>query len=241
MGATSGLTAGLRRRNLAGLSTPYPDPDRRMTTMAQMLDYNRRWAADMRAKDPAFFRRHVDGQRPGVLLIGCADSRVPIENITGVNPGEMFVHRNIANQVHAADLCVQSVLAYAVDVLAVRHILVTGHTACGGVAAATAEPRHGMVDHWLGGLRMLWLRHRDELATLPSTEAGLDRLARLNVLLQLYKLALNPTVRDAWREGRPLALNGMIYDIETGLLEQVVTDIDGPDSAREKLGGFDPA
>jgi carbonic anhydrase len=212
-----------------------------MTTMDQMLAYNQRWAAEMKAKDSTFFLRHVEGQKPGVLLIGCSDSRVPIENITGVNPGEMFVHRNIANQVHGADLCVQSVIAYAVDVLAVRQILVTGHTACGGVAAATAEPRHGMVDHWLGGVRMLWLRHREELATLPSREAGLDRLARLNVLLQLYTLALNPTVQDAWRDGRPLALNGMVYDIETGLLEQVVTDIDGSESAREKLRDFDPA
>jgi carbonic anhydrase len=212
-----------------------------MTMMEQMLDYNRRWAAEMKAKDTGFFLRHADGQKPGALLIGCSDSRVPIENITGVDPGELFVHRNIANQVHGADLCVQSVIAYAVDVLAVPQILVTGHTACGGVAAATAEPRHGMVDHWLGGVRMLWLRHRDELATLPGREAGLDRLARLNVLLQIYTLALNPTVRDAWREGRPLALNGLIYDIETGLLEQVVSGIDSSDSAREQLGGFDPA
>lgn len=212
-----------------------------MTTMAQMLDYNRRWAADMQRKDASFFRRHADGQKPGVLLIGCSDSRVPIENITGVKPGEMFVHRNIANQIHGADLCVQSVIAYAVDVLAVPQILVTGHTACGGVAAAAAEPRHGMVDHWLGGVRMLWLRHRDELAGLPGEEAGLDRLARLNVLLQIYTLSLNPTVRDAWREGRPLALNGLIYDIETGLLEQVITDVDSSSSAREKLRGFDPA
>lgn len=212
-----------------------------MTTMERMLDYNRRWAAEMKAKDTRFFLRQAEGQKPGALLIGCSDSRVPIENITGVDPGEMFVHRNIANQIHGADLCVQSVIAYAVDVLEVPQILVTGHTACGGIAAAAAEPRHGMVDHWLGGVRMLWLRHRDELARLPTKEAGLDRLARLNVLLQVYTLALNPTVRDAWREGRPLTLNGMIYDIESGLLEQVVTDIDSSERAREKLRGFDPA
>jgi carbonic anhydrase len=209
--------------------------------MEQMLAYNRRWAAEMKATDTSFFRRHLEGQKPEVLLIGCADSRVPIETITGVKPGEMFVHRNIANQVHGADLCVQSVIAYAVDVLAVRQILVTGHTACGGVAAAAAEPHHGMVDHWLGGVRMLWLRHRDALARLPSVEAGLDHLARLNVLLQVYTLVLNPTVRDAWREGRSLELTGMLYDIESGLLEPVVTGIDSSDAAREKLGGFDPA
>jgi carbonic anhydrase len=212
-----------------------------MSTMEQMLAHNRRWAADMKARDAKFFLRHADGQKPAALLVGCSDSRVPIENITGVDPGELFVHRNIANQIHGADLCVQSVIAYAVDVLAVPQILVTGHTACGGVAAATAEPRHGLVDHWLGGVRMLWLRHREELAALPSREAGLDRLARLNVMLQIYTLALNPTVRDAWREGRPLALTGLIYDIETGLLEQVVTGIDGTEAAREQLRHFDPA
>ena len=212
-----------------------------MTTLAQMLDYNRQWAADMKAKDLSFFSRHSDGQKPAALLIGCADSRVPIENITGVNPGEMFVHRNIANQVHGADLSAQSVIAYAVDALGVQQILVTGHTACGGVKASMAEPRHGLVDHWLGSLRMLFLRYRDELRALPSDEARIDRLVRYNVLLQMYKLALNPTVRDAWREGRPLVLNGLVYDIETGLLESLVTGIDGSDTAREKLGGFDPA
>jgi carbonic anhydrase len=212
-----------------------------MTTLAQMLDYNRQWAADMKARDRRFFSRHSDGQKPALLLIGCADSRVPIENITGVSPGEMFVHRNIANQVHGADLSAQSVIAYAVDALGVQQILVTGHTACGGVKAAMAEPRHGLVDHWLGSLRMLFLRYRDELQALPSDEARIDRLVRYNVLLQMYKLALNPTVRDAWREGRPLVLTGLVYDIETGLLDSLVTGIDGSEAARERLGGFDPA
>lgn len=212
-----------------------------MKSLAQMLEYNRQWATEMKAKDRSFFSRHSDGQTPAALLIGCADSRVPIENITGVNPGEMFVHRNIANQVHGADLSAQAVIAYAVDELGVQQILVTGHTACGGVRAATAEPHHGLVDHWLGSLRMLWLRYRDELSVLPSDEARIDRLVRYNVLLQIYKLALNPTVRDAWREGRRLVLNGLVYDIETGLLECLVLDIDSIEGAREKLGGFDPA
>jgi len=212
-----------------------------MKTMAEMLDYNRRWADEMRAKDPAYFSRHADGQTPAVLLIGCSDSRVPITNITGVNPGEMFVHRNIANQVHGADLSAQSVIAYAVDALGVEQILVTGHTACGGVLAATKEPHHGLVDHWLGGVRMLWLRYRDELAELPTEDARLDRLVRLNVMLQVYHLALNPTVLDAWEQGRRLSVNGMVYDIESGLLERVVTGVDSRAAAREQLGGFDPA
>jgi carbonic anhydrase len=212
-----------------------------MKTMTEMLEYNRRWAAEMKARDPAFFVRHAEGQQPRVLLIGCSDSRVPITNITGVAPGEMFVHRNIANQVHGADLNVQSVIAYAVDALGVEQILVTGHTACGGVAAATKDPHHGLVDHWLGGVRMLWLRYREELATLASEEAGLDRLVRLNVFLQVYHLVLNPTVLDAWHAGKRLSINGLVYDIETGLLDCVVTGIDSREAAREKLRDFDPA
>jgi carbonic anhydrase len=212
-----------------------------MTTMTEMLDHNRRWAAEMKARDPAFFLRHAHGQQPRVLLIGCSDSRVPTSTITGVAPGEMFVHRNIANQVHGADLNVQSVIAYAVDVLGVEQILVTGHTACGGVAAATRNPQHGLVDHWLGDVRMLWLRHRDELATLPTEAARLDRLSRLNVFLQVYHLVLNPTVLDAWQQGKHLSINGLVYDIETGLLDCAITDVDGREAAREKLRDFDPA
>ena len=212
-----------------------------MKTMDEMLVYNQRWAAEMKAKDPSFFLRHREGQQPGVLFIGCSDSRVPIENITGVNPGEMFVHRNIANQVHPAELCAQAVIAYAVDALRVRQVMITGHTACGGVKAATLEPHHGLVDHWLGHVRMLWIRHREELCSLPTPEQRIDGLARLNVLLQVYKLVLNPTVLDAWREGQPLEISGLVYDIETGLLERVVSGIVSPESAIEKLRGFDPA
>jgi carbonic anhydrase len=212
-----------------------------MKPLHDMLAFNRRWAAERTAEDPHYFERHADGQTPDTLLIGCSDSRVPITNITGVDPGQMFVHRNIANQVHASDLNVQSVIAYAVDALQVGHILVTGHTACGGVKAATLPPRHGIVDHWLGPVRFLWKRHRDELSALPTDEARLGRLVRLNVLLQVYTLAFNPTVHDAWREGRPLALHGLVYDIGTGLLEEVVTGIEDVASARERLAGFDPA
>jgi carbonic anhydrase len=212
-----------------------------MTTMVQMLEYNRRWAADMKAQDPRFFARHADGQTPSTLLIGCSDSRVPIENITGVEPGEMFVHRNIANQVHGAELSVQSVIAYAVDALGVTQIIVAGHTSCGGVKAAMAEPNHGLVDHWLGSLRMLWLRHRAEVDAAPTHDAGIDLLVRLNVLLQVYELAINPTVLDAWRQGRALTLSGMVYDIESGLLETVITDVTSRESARDRLRGFDPA
>jgi carbonic anhydrase len=209
-----------------------------MDAIEQMLDFNRRWAADKKAHDPEYFARHAAGQQPSVLLIGCSDSRVPITNITGADPGEMFVYRNIANQMHGADLGAQAVLAYAVDALDVQHILVTGHTNCGGVAAAMAEPNHGLVDHWLANVRLLYLRYRTPMAALPDDRARLAQLVRLNVVLQIYQLTLNPTVRDAWKQGRRLILHGMVYDITTGLLDSVVTGVDGLPSAREKLAEF---
>ncbi|MGZ5372624.1 MAG: carbonic anhydrase [Burkholderiaceae bacterium] len=209
-----------------------------MNAIEEMLDFNRRWAADKKAQDPEFFTRHAAGQKPSVLLVGCSDSRVPITNITGADPGEMFVYRNIANQMHGADLGAQSVLAYAVDALDVQHILVTGHTNCGGVAAAMGEPNHGLVDHWLANVRLLYLRYRTPMGALPDDRARLAQLVRLNVVLQIYQLTLNPTVRDAWKQGRRLMLHGMVYDIMTGLLDSVVTGVDGLSSAREKLAEF---
>jgi hypothetical protein len=127
------------------------------------------------------------------------------------------------------------------DALGVTQIIVAGHTSCGGVKAAMAEPNHGLVDHWLGSLRMLWLRHRAEVDAAPTHDAGVDLLVRLNVLLQVYELAINPTVLDAWRQGRALTLSGMVYDIESGLLETVITDVTSRESARDRLRGFDPA
>lgn len=209
-----------------------------MNTIEQMLDFNRRWAAERKGEDPEFFARHATGQKPSVLLIGCSDSRVPITNITGADPGEMFVYRNIANQMHGVDLGAQAVLAYAVDALDVQHILVTGHTNCGGVAAAMAEPNHGLVDHWLANVRLLYLRYRAQMEALPDDRARLARLVRLNVVLQIYQLTLNPTVRDAWKQGRRLMLHGMVYDITTGLLDSVVAHVDGLPAAREKLAEF---
>lgn len=212
-----------------------------MKTIDDMIEYNRRWSVDMKSRDPRFFSRHADGQRPAVLSIGCSDSRVPIDTITGVTPGEMFVYRNIANQLHGADLGAQAILAFAVDTLGVRHILVMGHTGCGGVRAAIGDPRHGLVDHWLASVRLLALRYRDELNQIASAEERLDRLVTLNVLLQIYQLSLNPTVRDAWQEGRPLALHGMVYNIETGLLQPVIRNVNSVDAARQSLGVFRPA
>jgi carbonic anhydrase len=212
-----------------------------MKTIDDMIDFNRRWSVDMRSRDPRFFSKHADGQRPAVLSIGCSDSRVPIDTITGVAPGEMFVYRNIANQLHGADLGAQAVLAFAVDTLGVQHILVMGHTGCGGVMAAIGDPQHGLVDHWLASVRLLALRYRDELEQIDAPEQRLDRLVTLNVELQIYQLSLNPTVRDAWRERRPLALHGMVYNIETGLLQPVIRDVDSVEAARESLAVFRPA
>lgn len=212
-----------------------------MSSLDELLRYNRGWATDQRQRDPAFFTRQSAGQRPAHLVIGCSDSRVPIEQITGAEPGEMFVQRNIANQAHPADLNVQAVIAYAIDALEIRDVMVVGHTGCGGVRAAMSRPHHGIVDHWLGDIRALWRRHKPELVQMPSEEAAHDRLVSLNVLLQVFKLVLNPTVRDAWDDGRPLRLHGYTYDIETGLLRPEVVGIDSFVAAKAKLAGFDPA
>jgi carbonic anhydrase len=204
-----------------------------MEAFDRMLEFNKRWAADMVAKDPDYFTRHATSQTPHTLFIGCSDSRIQTNTLTGTEQGEMFVHRNIANQVYGSDLNVLSSVEFAVDVLDVKHILVCGHYGCGGVrAAASASPTHGLTDHWLSQLRTIMRLHKDELDACGEGEARLDRLAELNVLEQVYNLAATPVVRDAWERGRRPVLHGLIYDIRTGKLKELATRIDGPDKVR---------
>jgi carbonic anhydrase len=204
-----------------------------MEAFDRMLEFNKRWAADMVAHDPDYFTRHATSQTPHTLFIGCSDSRIQTNTLTGTEQGEMFVHRNIANQVYGSDLNVLSTVEFAVDVLDVKHILVCGHYGCGGVrAAASASPTHGLTDHWLSQLRTIMRLHKDELDACGEGEARLDRLAELNVLEQVYNLAATPVVRDAWERGRRPVLHGLIYDIRTGMLKELATRIDGPDKVR---------
>lgn len=206
-----------------------------MEDLNRILDNNRRFASEITKTDPGFFERNAVRQEPHFLFIGCADSRVPLEMLTGVLPGEMFVHRNIANQVIPADLNLLSVLQYAVEVLDVKHVIVCGHLQCGGVAAAMQDHPYGLVDHWLSGIRETRRRHADELSAYHSDNERFERMVELNVLRQVHNLSRTPIVQEAWKRGpRPL-LHGMVYGLRDGLLNVLVTGVDSPDAARRLL------
>jgi carbonic anhydrase len=179
---------------------------------------NGEWAAAVTRDDPTFFARHAAGQKPSYLFIGCSDSRVPAEVLTGAEPGEMFVHRNIANLVVHADINLLSVLHYAVDVLQVQGIVVCGHYGCGGVRAAMGTESHGFVDHWLRGVRDVMRLHEDALATIPDEEARYRRLVELNASEQGLNLWRSPVVQEARARGQALELHAAVYDIGDGRL-----------------------
>lgn len=196
---------------------------------------NKAWADAHTERDPEYFRRRAESQSPEFLYIGCSDSRAPANSVTGTQPGELFVHRNIANQVQPSDLNMLAVLQFAVEVLDVRHIIVTGHSSCGGVKAALGDARFGLVDNWLGNLRAIRRLHAAELAALPNDAERAERLGELNVIEQVYHLTLTPTIRDAWARGRRPILHGLMFDIGTGYLREIVGGIDGTDAVAAKL------
>jgi carbonic anhydrase len=183
---------------------------------------NRDWAQRKVAVDPSFFCRLEGQQAPAYLWIGCSDSRVPANEIVGLDPGELFVHRNVANLAPPQDANYLSVLQFAVDVLKVQHILVVGHYGCGGVAAAVDGQRRGLVDHWLHPIREVEHDHRHELDCIDGQEARLDRLCELNVVRQVRNVASDVFVQDAWARGQPVFVHGWVYSIANGL----VTDLD---------------
>ena len=179
---------------------------------------NRAWAAGKLAVDPGFFKRLEGQQSPEYLWIGCADSRVPANEIVHLDPGELFVHRNVANLAPPQDANYLSVLQFAVDVLKVKHVMVVGHYGCGGVAAAVDGKRRGLVDHWLHPIREVEAAHREELAALPHDHARLNRLVELNVVRQVKNVASDVFVQDAWARGQTLAVHGWVYSIADGLI-----------------------
>jgi carbonic anhydrase len=181
---------------------------------------NRAWAAAMVADDPAFFAKLVERQTPDYLWIGCSDSRVPANQIVGLAPGDVFVHRNVANVVVHTDLNALSVLQYAVDILRVRHVIVCGHYGCGGVDAAYAGARHGLIDNWLRHVTDVAERYEDELASLPEAEQ-VDRLCELNVIDQVKHVCETTIVRDAWGRGEDLTVHGLVYGLHDGLLRDL--------------------
>ena len=202
-----------------------------MDQIRRVMENNRRWVATMTAADPEFFRKRAVPAEPHFLFIGCSDSRVPADSLTGAQPGEVFVHRNIANQVFSADLNMLSVLQYAVEVLRVTNVIVCGHYGCAGVQAAAGTAPLGLVDHWLGNIRNVMRLHRVELEALTDPTARLRRLIDLNVKEQVYNLSQTPVVQKAWQSGARLLLHGLVYELEDGLLQELALAVDSPEKA----------
>lgn len=203
-----------------------------MKTLSDLFDKNRDWAAMMNAKDPEFFERLANQQSPKYLWIGCADSRVPANEITGLNSGEVFVHRNVANLVVQTDFNMLSVVQYAVEVLKVEHVMVCGHYGCGGVAAALENQRHGLIDNWLRSIRGVARRHEDELNGLEPSEK-LDRMCELNVLAQAVNLSRTTILQDAWERGQKIDIHSWIYRLNTGHLDSLTDPITPDNYVRE--------
>jgi carbonic anhydrase len=182
---------------------------------------NLAWSQGKRRADPDFFSRLERQQNPSYLWIGCSDSRVPANEIVGLDPGELFVHRNVANLAPPQDANYLSVLQYAVEVLGVRHVLVVGHYGCGGVKAAIGDHRHGLIDHWLHPIRETAEAHRAELTALPPGQAREDRLTELNVMAQVRNVASDLFIRDAWTRGQALSVHGWVYALSDGLVRDL--------------------
>lgn len=197
-----------------------------MTALDQLLARNRAWAASISARDPGFFPRLAQQQRPSYLWIGCSDSRVPANEIVDLLPGQIFVHRNVANVVVHTDLNCLSVVQYAVEVLGVQHIIVCGHYGCGGVKAALERQRHGLIDNWLRHIQDVEEKHRTEMRGL-AVAAQHDRLCELNVVEQALHVGQTTIVQDAWRRGQDLTVHGWIYSLQDGLLRDLGVSMAG--------------
>lgn len=196
-----------------------------MKLLKPLFDNNRRWAERIRQENPVFFEQLAKQQNPEFLWIGCSDSRVPSNQIIDLMPGEVFVHRNIANMVIHTDLNCLSVLQYAVDVLKVKHIMVVGHYGCGGVRAAMGQQRLGLIDNWLGHLRDIYRLYKEELL-LMDEDKRFDRLCELNVIEQVANVTSSTIMQEAWDRGQEVAVHGWIYGIDNGLLTDLDVTVD---------------
>ncbi len=199
-----------------------------MKTLPHLFENNRAWAASIRQQDAEFFEKLARQQAPKHLWIGCSDSRVPANQIVGLLPGELFVHRNVANIVVHTDLNCLSVIQFAVDVLKVEHVIVCGHYGCGGVKAALSQESLGLVDNWLRHVQDVRQKHEAELAALPDFAQRHDRLCELNVLEQMSNVCQTSILRDAWRRGQSVAVHGWIYSVNDGLLRDLEMTVTRP-------------
>ena len=204
-----------------------------MSSLRHLLESNRAWADRLRGEQPDFFSELANQQAPRYLWIGCADSRVPATDITDLRPGEMFVHRNVANVVVHTDLNCLSVLQYAIEALKVEHVIVVGHYGCGGVRAAYEGKPLGLIDNWLRHVQDVAVKHEAILAAIPDVGARVDRLCELNVIEQALHVARTTIVQDAWRRGQPLTLHAWIYRLNDGVLRDLGIEADGLQSLAE--------
>jgi carbonic anhydrase len=189
--------------------------------MQRIFDGNRKWVADKLYLDKDYFKKLALGQKPEYLFIGCSDSRVPANEISGTQPGEMFVHRNIANMVVHTDINLLSVLQYAVEVLKVRHVIVCGHYGCGGVLAAMSDKSFGLIDNWLTNIKDVMRLHEEEFLQIKSDEAKARRLVELNVIEQVRNLSKTSIIQNAMKSENPPQLHGLVYDIGEGILNDL--------------------
>ena len=187
----------------------------------KLLENNKVWVNNQLAKDPNYFSDLANGQSPEYLWIGCSDSRVPANEITGTKPGEMFVHRNIANMVVHSDMNLLSVLSYAVEVLKVKHVIVCGHYGCGGVLAAMGNQQYGLIDNWLRHIKDVYRYHYRELDQIKDMKARANRLVQLNVMEQVQDLGKTSIVQNAWKKNQPLQIHGWVYDIGDGIIDDL--------------------
>jgi carbonic anhydrase len=190
-------------------------------TYKKLLENNRKWASAQIKEDPEYFERLIDLQSPEILWIGCSDSRVPADRITGTHPGEIFVHRNISNLVVPTDFNMLSVLQYAVEILKVKHIIVCGHHNCGGISAAMSNQSFGLLDQWIWNIKNVFRMHRDEINAMPTHEEKHHLLTELNVKEQVMNLAKTSIIQNAWKQNKIPYLHGWVYDLRDGIVNPV--------------------
>jgi len=193
----------------------------------KLLENNKNWVANQLAIDPLYFEKLANSQNPEYLWIGCSDSRVPANQITGTSPGDIFVHRNIANMVIHSDMNMLSVLSYAVEVLKVKHIIVCGHYGCGGVLAAMENKQFGLIDNWLRHIKDVYRLHFKELDAIKDNKQRTDRLVELNVIEQVQDLGKTSIVQNAWKREQPLHLHGWVYDVKDGIINDLDVNFKG--------------
>jgi carbonic anhydrase len=193
----------------------------------KLLENNKKWVANQLAIDPTYFDKLANSQNPEYLWIGCSDSRVPANQITGTSPGDIFVHRNIANMVIHSDMNMLSVLSYAVEVLKVKHIIVCGHYGCGGVLAAMENKQFGLIDNWLRHIKDVYRLHFKELDAIKDNKQRTDRLVELNVIEQVQDLGKTSIVQNAWKREQPLHLHGWVYDVKDGIINDLDVNFKG--------------